>query len=57
MSHIYREGNAFADVLANWEIVHRCSKKFNQVQQLFGEATGAFKMDKLGLPFIKKQKI
>lgn len=54
VSPIHREG-ATADVLANWGIKHRCSRKFYYVHQLQAIAREALKMDKLGLTLIMEK--
>src|SRR3954463_14033888 len=50
VSHIFREGNAPADILANWSIHNKVSLTFEDQRLLPKEARGAILLDKQELP-------
>lgn len=50
ISHICREGNTCADIMANWSITNKASFQFEDLQLLPKEERGMFRLDKFGLP-------
>lgn len=55
LSHIFREGNQPADIVAKWSIDNHINSKFTDIRWLPIEVRGAIKLDKQGLPRIRQR--
>lgn len=49
ISHIYREGNTFADLCANFAIIHMTDKIFHSIDEVPKHIRGELRLNKMGL--------